>query len=109
MGKRAAAPIIVGMNAQDPNAAGPQGQRGFEFPCRIEITAVGLASLDWIERVTGAIRALGLELDADSVRARESSAGKYQSVSVAFEAQCREDYEAAHGALRALPGIKWTL
>jgi uncharacterized protein len=97
------------MSAHDPHADGPQGQRGFEFPCRIEITAVGLASLDWIERVTGAIQALGLELDPDSVRARESSAGKYQSVSLAFEAQCREDYEAAHGALRALPGIKWTL
>ncbi|WP_395792939.1 YbeD family protein [Aquimonas sp.] len=95
------------MDTNDPGAA-PE-QRGFEFPCRIEITAVGLASADWIERVTGAIHALGLSFDADSVRSRSSSGGKYLSVSLSFDAHSREDYDAAHGALRALPGIKWTL
>jgi len=95
------------MTSQPPGAA-PE-QRGFEFPCRIEITAVGVASADWVERVTGAITALGLAFDADSVKSRGSSGGTYLSVSLAFEAQCREDYDAAHGALRGLPGIKWTL
>lgn len=98
------------MNSSFPPPPGPEGeQRGFEFPCRIEITAVGLASPDWVERVTGAITAAGLALDPDSVRARDSSGGKYQSVSLAFHAEVREHYEAAHAALRALPGIKWTL
>jgi putative lipoic acid-binding regulatory protein len=68
-----------------------------------------VASPDWVERVTGAITATGLALDPDSVRSRDSSGGKYQSVSLAFRAEAREHYEAAHAALRALPGIKWTL
>lgn len=98
------------MNSQPPSpVGGAPEQRGFEFPCSIEITAVGVASPDWVERVTGAITAAGLALDPDSVRSRDSSAGKYQSVTLAFHAEVREHYDAAHTALRALPGIKWTL
>jgi putative lipoic acid-binding regulatory protein len=92
------------MNSQPPSPfGGAPEQRGFEFPCSVEITAVGLAAPDWVERVTG------LALDPDSVRSRDSSGGKYQSVTLAFHAEAREHYEAAHAALRALPGIKWTL
>ncbi|SDD60320.1 YbeD family protein [Aquimonas voraii] len=98
------------MNSQPPSPfGGAPEQRGFEFPCSVEITAVGVAAADWVERVTGAIMAAGLALDPDSVRTRDSSGGKYQSVTLAFHAEAREHYEAAHNALRALPGIKWTL
>lgn len=110
LGNHRPRPDNAGMNSQPPSPFGdaPE-QRGFEFPCSIEVTAVGIASPDWVERVTGAITAAGLALDPDSVRSRESSAGKYQSVTLAFHAEAREHYDAAHTALRALPGIKWTL
>ena len=58
---------------------------------------------------TMALEDLGLTVFRDSLRQRPSSKGNYISVSVAFEAHSREDYDAAHGALRAHPHVKWTL
>jgi putative lipoic acid-binding regulatory protein len=45
----------------------------------------------------------------ETVRSRASSGGRYVSVTVSFEAASREQYEAAHEALRAHPEVKWTL
>lgn len=55
------------------------------------------------------IEELGLVVDRASLRVRASSAGRYVSISLHFEAQCRADYDAAHSALRAHPGVRWTL
>ncbi|PKM07238.1 MAG: hypothetical protein CVV14_09460, partial [Gammaproteobacteria bacterium HGW-Gammaproteobacteria-4] len=52
---------------------------------------------------------LGMSVDRASLRVRASSAGRYVSVSIHFEAQSRADYDAAHSTLRAHPGVKWTL
>ena len=44
------------------------------------------------------------------LQGRDASAkGNYVSVTVVFEAHSREDYDAAHGALREHPAVKWTL
>ncbi len=40
---------------------------------------------------------------------RHSSNGRYVSVRISFRAESREQYEAAHAALRAHPEVKWTL
>ncbi|MBK9495255.1 MAG: DUF493 family protein [Aquimonas sp.] len=82
---------------------------GLQFPCRIEITAIGLADADVAGLLPELLRQRGLDADVDSVKTRASSAGKYVSVTMLFHAQCRADYDAAHGALRAHPAIKWTL
>lgn len=55
------------------------------------------------------IEALGLTVDRDSLRLRPSREGRYLSVSIAFEAQSRADYDAVHGALRGHPAVRWTL
>ena len=83
--------------------------RGFQFPCHIDITAIGLMEADIPGLLPTLFLQLGLEADAESINARASSAGKYVSVTMRFHAQCRADYDAAHGALRAHPAIKWTL
>ena len=55
------------------------------------------------------IEALGLTVYRDSLRLRPSREGRYLSVAIAFEAQCRAEYDAVHVALRAHPGVRWTL
>jgi putative lipoic acid-binding regulatory protein len=83
--------------------------KGFEFPGRFELAAMGTAGADLAQRVPAVIEGLGLAVDRQSLRTRASSAGNYESVSVAFVAETREQLDAAHAALRALPEIKWTL
>lgn len=84
-------------------------QRGFQFPGVFEICAMGAAEGELQVVLVQVLEDLGLTVFRDSLRQRPSSKGNYISVSVAFEAHSREDYDAAHGALRAHPHVKWTL
>ena len=83
--------------------------RGFEFPGVFELCAMGACDVELEVQVPAAIEALGLRVFRDRISVRPSSKGNYLSVRVVFEAQSRDDYDAAHGALRALPDVKWTL
>jgi uncharacterized protein len=84
-------------------------QRGFSFPGVFELAAMGATDAGLEQRVPEVIEALGLKVYRDRLSVRPSSRGNFLSVRVAFEAQSRDDYDAAHGALRALPEVKWTL
>lgn len=83
--------------------------RGFEFPGRFELSAMGAADGGLEQELPALIEALGLMVHRESLRVRPSRAGRYVSVTIAFEAQSRADYDAAHSALRAHPGVRWTL
>ncbi|GAB3741379.1 YbeD family protein [Silanimonas algicola] len=83
--------------------------RGFQFPGVFEITAMGAADAGLPELVPATLRDLGLAVEPDSLRTRASSKGAYVSVAVSFMARSRDDYDAAHRALRAHPAVKWTL
>lgn len=91
----------------DPTHTSPE--RGFTFPGRFEIAAIGAADGGLEALLLDVLGQLGLPFDRASLRQRPSSQGKYVSVSVQFEASSRGDYEAAHAALRARPEVKWTL
>jgi uncharacterized protein len=82
---------------------------GFEFPGVFELAAMGPQDVDLETQVIAAVEALGLRVYRERTTSRRSSGGRYLSVRIAFEAQSRDDYDAAHGALRALPDVKWTL
>lgn len=82
---------------------------GFQFPGRFEVSAMGAADVELHLLVPATLEALGLTVFRESLKIRPSAKGNYVSVTVSFEAHSREDYEAAHGALRACPEIKWTL
>lgn len=86
-----------------------QNQRGFAFPGIFEVTAMGASENDLPAIVPQTLEALGLTVLRKSMRIRPSAKGNFLSVSISFEAHSREDYEAAHGALRANRAIKWTL
>lgn len=84
-------------------------ERGFTFPGEFEISAMGAADAELDRLLPETLQALGLRVLGDSLRVRPSSQGRFVSVTLRFEAQSRDDYDAAHGALRARPEVKWTL
>jgi putative lipoic acid-binding regulatory protein len=84
-------------------------EHGFQFPGIFEISAMGSSEAGLVEIVPMTLEALGLTVNRHTLRVRPSSKGAYISVTIAFEAHSREDYDAAHGALRDLPDVKWTL
>ncbi|HET9485763.1 MAG TPA: DUF493 family protein [Xanthomonadales bacterium] len=83
--------------------------RGFQFPGTFEITAMGEALPELEAIVMSELVALGCTPDPGTVRHRSSSGGKYLAVSITFECDTRERYQAAHARLRAHPAIRWTL
>ncbi|MFA7320275.1 MAG: DUF493 family protein [Dokdonella sp.] len=83
--------------------------QGFQFPGAFEITALGRTDADLETRVPQVINGLGLNVIAGSLRSKPSREGNYHSVSVTFTCPDRETYIAVHAALRAAPGIRWTI
>lgn len=96
------------MQPIDFDKAKQQGQ-GFQFPGEFEITAVGSASADLPRRVPQLLERAGLHVLHEPVRHRHSGAGNFVSVTVTFRCDNREQYEAAHHALRADAEIRYTL
>ncbi len=83
--------------------------QGFQFPGVFEISAMGSAEADLHLVMPMVLEALGLTVYPDRMRLKPSAKGNYVSVTMVFEAHSREDYDAAHGALREHPAVKWTL
>ncbi len=86
-----------------------QDGKGFQFPGEFEITAVGSASANLLTHVPQLLERAGLHVLHESVRHRHSGAGNFVSVTVSFRCEHREQYEAAHAALRASPDIRYTM
>lgn len=86
-----------------------QPGHGLQFPGTFEISAMGAAGAGLEAKVPDALEDAGLPVHRDRCRSRPSAKGNWVSVTCAFDAAGRADYEKAHAALRALPGVKWTL
>ena len=104
MGLPPRGPIILRMAIESDNPA-----HGFQFPGVFEISAMGSVEADLHVVVPMVLEALGLTVYHDRTTQKPSSKGNYVSVTAVFEAHSREDYDAAHGALREHPAVKWTL
>lgn len=85
------------------------GGTGFQFPGVFEITAMGPVAAGLEQVIPRELVAAGLTVLQETVRSRASSAGRFVSVTISFQAGSREEYDAAHIALRAHPEVKWTL
>lgn len=92
-----------------PGAADGGQAPGFEFPCTMEITAIGAADDDIAARVAAVLVALDLSVIAGSERQRPSGKGNFVSVTVGIQCPSRALYERVHAALRADPAVRWTL
>lgn len=84
-------------------------EHGLQFPGTFEISAMGAAGAGLDEKIVAALEAAGLVVHRERHRSRPSSKGNWVSVTYAFDAASRADYEKAHDVLRALPEVKWTL
>ncbi|MET0327561.1 MAG: DUF493 family protein [Luteimonas sp.] len=84
-------------------------EHGFQFPGTFEITAMGGAEAGLEAEIPRLLTEAGITVLHETVTARASSAGKYVSIKLQIRAESREQYDAAHLALRGHPEVKWTL
>ncbi len=84
-------------------------EHGFQFPGTFELSAMGTAGVGLETELPRLLSASGVEVLDEQVSWRHSSNGKYVSVKIGFRADSREQYDAAHEALRRHPEVKWTL
>jgi putative lipoic acid-binding regulatory protein len=84
-------------------------EHGFQFPGTFELSAMGSADTGLESELPRLLTAAGIELLTESIGWKHSSNGKYVSVRIGFRAESREQYDAAHNALRAHPEVKWTI
>lgn len=84
-------------------------EHGFQFPGTFEITAMGPAGSGLEEDIPRLLEGAGLDVLRETVAVRDSSAGRYVSIRISFRADSREEYDAAHEALRTHPEVKWTI
>ena len=82
---------------------------GFQFPGTFEITAMGAANVGLESEIPRLLSDAGLTVLEESISWRESSGGRFVSVKLSFRARDRNQYEAAHAALRGHPEVKWTV
>ena len=84
-------------------------EHGFQFPGTFELSAMGAAEKDLETVLPTLLLDAGIEVLHESVTWKHSSNGRFVSVRLQFRAESREQYDAAHAALRAHPEVKWTL
>lgn len=84
-------------------------EHGFQFPGEFELTAMGPAEAGLETEIPNLLLAAGITVLHESISVRESSGGRFISVSLSFRAASREQYETAHQVLREHPEVKWTL
>ena len=94
---------------QDLDAINPRDGQGFQFPGVFEITVMGNASAELTVHVPELLTGLGLRVLHETVRHKTSREANFVSVTVSFHCDTREQYDAAHAALRADPDVRYTL
>ena len=82
---------------------------GFQFPGQFELSAMGAAGKDLERELPRLLELAGVDVLSERISWKHSSNGKYVSVRLVFKADSREQYDAAHAALRDHPEVKWTL
>ncbi len=82
---------------------------GFQFPGTFELSAMGSADIGLESELPRLLTAAGIDVLHETIDWKHSSSGKYVSVRIGFRAESREQYDAAHAALRAHPEVKWTI
>lgn len=84
-------------------------EHGFQFPGTFELSAMGSADSGLESELPRLLVAAGIEVLEESIQWKHSSNARYVSVRIGFRADSREQYDAAHKALRAHPEVKWTI
>ncbi|MEB4592149.1 DUF493 domain-containing protein [Candidatus Thiothrix sp. Deng01] len=81
-----------------------------EFPCDFPIKVVGRTALEFHARVCEIVcRHDGSFDPSENMQTRESSAGKYQSLTVNLRATSKEQIDAVYQELKACELVLWAL
>lgn len=83
--------------------------RGFQFPGDFDITVVGDAEAELLQRVPRILQDAKIEMVREAVSKRPSREGNYHAVLATVHCNNRQEYEQAHAALRADKAIHVTL
>jgi putative lipoic acid-binding regulatory protein len=92
------------MTSSDPS------QVLLEFPCHFEFKAFGPGGDEslFFDQVEVAVASV-VQVSRQAMKARASSGGKYQCVSVLVTLQNRSQMEAIYAELRKIDGLKYLL
>ena len=80
-----------------------------EFPCSFPIKAIGKAEADFRELVMEIVRRHAPELSISQVSVRESSGGKWLSVTLVILAKNQMQLDAIYRDLSSHERVAWTL
>jgi uncharacterized protein len=80
-----------------------------EFPCRFPVKAAGKAGEDFDALVVEIVRRYAPDLSEGSVVMRESSGGKWVSVTVVIEATSKAQLDAIYRELSAHEKVVWAI
>lgn len=97
------------MNTPFDGVKSDNPDHGFQFPGTFELSAMGTAEKGLESELPQLLGGIGVSVLHESISWKHSSNGKYVSVRIGFRAESREQYDAAHRALRDHPEVKWTL
>ncbi len=95
---------MAGMEIKSDNP-----EHGFQFPGTFELSAMGAANIGLEQELPRLLQQAGVDVLSERISWKHSSNGKYVSVRIAFMADSRAQYDAAHEVLRNHPEVKWTL
>lgn len=80
-----------------------------EFPCNFPIKAMGKAGEDFDALVVEIVRRHAPDLHEGAIRLRESSGGKWISVTVVIEATSKGQLDAIYRELSAHERVVWAI
>ncbi|WP_368564418.1 DUF493 family protein [Pseudoxanthomonas sp. UTMC 1351] len=84
-------------------------EHGFQFPGTFELSAMGTADMGLEAELPRLLNVAGIEVLHEKISWKHSSSGKFVSIRIAFRAETRAQYDAAHAAMRDHPEVKWTI
>ncbi|AFJ02324.1 putative lipoate regulatory protein YbeD [Methylophaga frappieri] len=80
-----------------------------EFPCQYPVKVMGESHADFSDLVVKIIRRHADDVSDNAVRTRQSSGGKYSSVTVTITATSKAQLDAIYQDLTAEPRVKYAL
>ena len=90
---------------QPPRQSGSSGESLLEFPCDLDIKAVGKSSSEFPNTILELVQKHAPEVGMQSLRSRESSGGKYISVTITLYAQSKDQMDRIYSDMTAHPDI----
>ena len=81
----------------------------FEFPCQFPIKAMAHKEVQLMAIVRAALMEVGVNPDTAEMQVRESSGGKFLSVTAIFTAQSKTQLDQLYQILSTHPEIKMVL